>query len=58
MAIPKGTQVRQVVTPIEGTVEGFQVDQETGELQYLVQWATEEGDVQGKYFKDGEIEAV
>lgn len=58
MAIAKGTQVRQVVTPIEGVVTGFQVDGETGEIQYLVEWQTPEGETQGKYFKDGEVEAV
>ena len=58
MVIKKGTQVRQVIKPIEGVVAGFQVDGETGEVQYLVEWKTEEGDVQGKYFKDDEVEVV
>ncbi len=36
--VKKGDVVRQIVTPIEGVVQSFQVDQETGELQYLVAW--------------------
>ena len=58
MAIAKGTTVRQVVPVITGTIERFEVDQETGELQYLVAWTDANGDSQSKYFKDGEIEAV
>jgi len=58
MALAKGTQVRQIIKPLEGIVGGYQVDEETGEVQVLVQWNTPEGDVQGKYFKESEIEAV
>ena len=58
MAIKKGTQVRQVIKPIEGVVAGFQVDGETGEVQYLVEWKTEGGDVQSKYFKDDDIDLM
>lgn len=58
MAIAKGTQVRQVVRVVEGTVERFDVDQESGEIQYLVVWQDANGEEQSKYFKDGEIEAV
>lgn len=58
MALAKGTKVRQIITPVEGTVSGFQVDQETGELQILVEWLTADGDTQGKYFKEAEIEAA
>ena len=54
----KGDAVRQVVPVIEGVVESFQVDQETGELQLLVSWPTPEGDTQSKYFLDSELEAV
>lgn len=58
MAIAKGATVRQVVNVIEGTVQSFQVDQETGELLYLVAWTNEHGDEQTKYFKEGEIALV
>ena len=54
----KGDAVRQVVPVIEGVVESFQVDQETGELQLLVSWQTAEGDTQSKYFLASELEAA
>lgn len=53
----KGDSVRQVVPVIHGTVESFQVDQETGELQLLVSWQDETGEPQAKYFKASELEA-
>lgn len=56
--LPKGTQVQQIVTPISGTVEGYQVDQETGDVQYLVTWTDADGDECSRYFKADEIEAV
>ena len=54
----KGDVVRQVVPVIEGTVDSYQVDQETGELQLLVVWNDENGEPQGKYFKAEELEAA
>ena len=54
----KGETVRQIITPIEGVVESFQVDQETGELQYLVKWTTADGEEQTKYFTAAEVEVV
>lgn len=54
----KGDAVRQVVPVIQGTVDSYQVDQETGELQLLVVWTDENGEPQGKYFKAEELEAV
>ena len=54
----KGDVVRQVVPVIEGTVDSYQVDQETGELQLLVVWTDTNGEPQGKYFKAEELEAV
>ena len=47
----KGDQVTQKITPIQGEVVGFQVDQETGELQVAVAWG---GDLDG----DGKIDHV
>ena len=54
----KGDSVRQVVPVIQGTVDSYQVDQETGELQLLVVWNDENGEPQGKYFKAEELEAA
>lgn len=53
----RGDTVRQIVTPIQGVVQSFQVDQETGELQYLVVWTDEDGE-HSKYFTAGEVEVV
>jgi hypothetical protein len=59
MAIAKGTEVKQVVAaPITGVVDSFSVDQETGQLQYLVKWADADGEECSKYFQDGEIAPV
>lgn len=59
MAYPKGTQVRQVVpAPIEGTVDRFSVDQESGEVQYCVKWTDTAGIEQERFFKGSEIEVV
>lgn len=57
MAIKKGTTVKQIVTPIVGTVAAFSVDQETGEVQYLVDYQAGD-EVKQRYFKDSEIEVV
>ena len=54
----KGDTVRQIVTPIEGVVDSFQVDQESGELQCLVKWVNADGEEQTKYFAASEVEVV
>lgn len=54
----KGDVVRQIVTPIQGVVESFQVDQEEGKLQYLVSWTDGAGVVHSKYFGSDEVEVV
>lgn len=47
----KGDAVVQVVpAPIEGTVEGFALDQDTGEVKILVQYDDAEGNSQSGYF--------
>lgn len=58
MAIAKGTTVKQVLpAPITGTIERYDIDQETGEIQYLVHWSDEAGEHE-KFFKEGEIEVI
>ena len=52
----KGDSVRQIVKPIEGTVEAFQVDQEHGNLQVLVKWKDEEGVEHSRFFNEDEVE--
>lgn len=61
MAFPKGTRVRQILpAPIEGTVERYDVDQETGKVQVLVSWPDSNGDgvPESRYFHEDQIEAV
>ena len=58
MAIPKGTKVRQIVPIIEGTVESYSVDQESGNILMLVVWEDADGNEQSKYFKEGEVAVV
>ena len=53
----KGTNVRQIVTPIAGVVNGdFRVDQETGEVQIPVEWLDDEGEVHSRYFSQSQLE--
>ena len=58
MAIPKGTKVRQIVPVIEGTVESYSVEQESGNILMLVVWEDADGNEQSKYFKEGEVAVV
>ena len=55
MSIQKGAAVRQIVKPIEGVVAGFDIDRETGETLYRVEWQ-DGGESQARYFKASEIE--
>ena len=54
----KGQKVAQIVAPISGEVTGFQVDQETGNLQVLVKWTDADGGEHARYFNETDIEAV
>lgn len=56
--IAKGAAVRQIVKPIEGVVESFAIDQETGARQFKVVWSDADGNECSRYFAEGEIEAV
>ena len=56
--IIKGARVRQVVTPIEGVVVGFVVDQEQGRRQSCVEFQAPDGSMGQAYFFDEEIEVV
>lgn len=59
MAIKKGSKVRQVMpAPIEGTVTGFDVDQEHGTVTYRVEYPGPDGEPTERFFRDGEIEEV
>lgn len=54
----KGDTVRQVVPVIEGTVTGFNIDQETGARLVQVEYSDADGDIAMRYFKDSELEVV
>lgn len=58
MSIIKGALVRQIVKPIEGVVQSFSIDQETGARQFQVGWLDEDGNECSRFFAEGEIEAV
>lgn len=59
MAFPKGSQVKQVLAaPIQGSIDSFSVDQESGQIQYLVKWLDGGGVEHSRFFKDGEVELV
>lgn len=53
----KGLEVQQLVAPIKGTVSGYAVDQETGDLQVLVTWTDEEGE-HSRYFTEDQLQAI
>jgi hypothetical protein len=53
----KGTNVRQIVTPVTGVVSGdFRVDQETGQVQIPVEWLDDAGELHQRYFDAGQLE--
>ena len=57
--LKKGAIVRQIMpAPVVGTVERYEVDQETGELQVLVCWTCDEGHEHSTYFKADQVEEV
>lgn len=52
----KGDKVAQIVPVIKGEVVKFSVNQESGEVQYLVAWTDAEGQEQSRYFEGHEID--
>ena len=59
MAFKNGDKVRQVPqAPIEGTVVGFALDQEEGQVHVKVAWTDVNGDVQSRHFDQDEVELV
>jgi len=52
----KGQTVTQVLpAPIEGTVGGFSLDQETGEVLVLVNFTDADGNEQSRYFAQSQL---
>lgn len=59
--IKKGDVVRQIIPkPVVGTVQKFDVDPDTGDLQVLVVWPDADGDgiEESTYFKLDQVELV
>ena len=54
---PKGTIVHQVVQVLSGKVLSFSVDQESGDVQYCVEWVDPEGSIHSRYFRESELAA-
>ena len=58
MGIKKGDIVRQKVEVVTGKVASFSVDQESGDLQFLVEWEDTDGNIHSKYFKADEVDVL
>lgn len=59
MSFKKGDSVTQVLpAPIKGTVDGFALNQDTGEVKVLVSYTDSEGNVQSGYFSQSAFEAA
>jgi hypothetical protein len=55
-AFTKGQSVKQVLpAPIEGTVAGFSLDQENGEVLVLVEYTDADNQTHSRYFKQSEL---
>jgi hypothetical protein len=54
----KGDAVAQIVQPIQGVVDSFQVDQETGSLLVHISWVDADGGEHGKFFLEEDLTAV
>lgn len=57
MPIPKGTTVRQVVPVIEGVVNARRLNDDTGEVEYLVAYVSN-GEPAERWFLESQIAAV
>ncbi len=52
----KGQAVTQIIpAPITGTVAGFSLDQENGEVIVLVEYTDTDGNDHSRYFRQDEI---
>lgn len=59
MDFKRGDKVVQVIqAPVEGTVGGFSLDQETGDVLVRVDWTDEAGDNHQRFFKKAELTVV
>jgi hypothetical protein len=59
MAFKNGDKVRQVPAAlVTGTVVGFALDQEEGQVHVKVEWVDANGDTQSRHFDQDEVELV
>ena len=57
-SIKLGTVVRQKVTPIEGPVTGYALDESDGSTKVRVDYTNESGEPSQRYFEEDEVEIV
>lgn len=54
----KGDLVRLKTVVPQGPVQKMRMDEETGEVAYLLQWTDADGHTQERWFSEGELELV
>lgn len=52
----RGDKVTQVVPAISGEVVGYNIDQESGDVQYHVVWTDADQHEHSRFFKEDDIE--
>lgn len=57
MAFKKGDVVRLKTVVPEGPVTRLRMDEDTGEMSYLVEWVDADGHAQQRWFKEDQLEA-
>ena len=58
MTIKRGARVRQIVSPITGTVAERRLHGEADEIECLVTWTDDGGAEQSRWFLESQIEAI
>jgi hypothetical protein len=53
-----GTSVQQVITPIQGEVVDYQLNKDTGEISYLVEYKNEQGETASRHFDESQIKEL
>jgi len=55
----KGDKVAQIqAAPVQGVVAGFDIDQESGDVQVRVEWPNEDGGMHVRHFPQDQLEAI
>jgi hypothetical protein len=58
MAHAKGDSVKQIVTPIQGTVAAKRFNDDTDSFEYLVSYTDSAGNVAERWFTESEIQGA